>query len=1635
MTQKQVNESSILSSVSKSQVLQSLNIDFDADHGSTTSSSASKDFFARFVFPIAAEANRVKRVPHLIRLIEYFYIFLQILMSGFGDIIFRKENQDYFRFLQAIYFGFVGPADDTIPFFIALVIIDFITLLFAISILVDYQLNHEYRRWMIIVLRFWHGHLFGIFLVPNVLMMFNALEYLGVHNDPLGYVILVVSAIFGGYAIWHCLVLLGFFSRSPYLTPSPVHAWNIQDVYLMILIYSIPLGLEKFLNDEFDWYFELIPLIILIAINALAICFVTYFPFKGTVFNAISFMPIGTSIVSCILNFVETCVDTYTFPDLVYYLVPIGVGLILAIVMGIVLKSYRNKIVKSLMYSSFCEEGIRPNDEHKRDQISTLNVKTSRRRVMLVQIGFEELCDLVTDWSLLRYMSENFPTDDNLLVFLCWIVSLFPSEIHFLHNLLSIEGKVANRGLNQKCLIFQVHRIHIFRQSSASKEASNDFSRVNSLTTNAINSYCKFWHTVSNPNMEFDEEIYTQLAVMRHQADAAWSEALDKYPNNSRFQNEYSRYLLDCCCSFKKSILIHQHALDLESGAKLVNDRTFHYFVLTFPLYLKKGIVDTKGTLKGPRIITNNASQSSTTVTSTQNSSNVSSQSDLSNNDDSSEHIDMQEGSRYLPQASLRLALERAIGELKFPIIRKIEIAAIARLILTLVFIIIVIVVLIPSFDQHENLFNIFESINNVMENISLLSIQVPWFYYEGVKDGNVNYTHIINELGEQLNTIQSNVNFSAPIKNAIVKFSNGALESMNDLSTLLYEIDFSQASSLSTFSLVYLETANPTYICTKSMGVSRPFLNNETITYDYLIRTLITEARLLSMEDYDSRKEWGETSDDFCEFYFNQILVSEAIKVISETVSDAISKVLRDLNITETEDEIDTLGQTCDIFIAIAPFFLILFIVPSVIYLSAGLDDDMSGFSKVLRSIPRNDCLKASEHIIKDQNLTKKEKVSHQNFSTEASSMINFPVWLFNIISAVIIVILTIILAVFTKSIQTNLNEYNELYCLFAIKRSLLFDACRELTFIHILYELNESYFNQYYDYKDNQQRLDNILNEHSRISREINVKTDIMPSAVTMDSKMNSIRFRVRCSNPIDSDRAPNYYECLPLDRTVSFFVQMVNSIHASETIKPLLESECAMLAHLLDTRVSLGYNELQTRIAEMFRSKIQTFNILIIVVCVVSIVFVLFSFSIELWMLRSVHAKIDTFKSLILRINPIAFVANPSLLSLVYGKSQIDDNKIISASHAVFKTSHDAMISLNDEGIIESINPAATSIFGYTPEQMLGQNIKILINPEIEVNNQLFYSMQLMHSGQSSLTYEADVIGKKDDDSTVPLKVTLLGFSSNDKMAESFGLMCKDQTLEVQQKTAVEEAKKQSEKLLLQILPKDIIMRLNRGDTDISFTVPSATIIFIDIEKFSNYSASLSASEIMQNLGMVFTAYDNFLHKYDLLIKIKLIGDDYMAAAGLFNPDSAPKDHATQVVSFALECLDAIEELNEHLNASLQVRIGVNTNGPLIAGVLGTDKPLFDIIGDPINVAARLQSTDIPGLVQISQATYDQICSESKFRIEQRGEVELKGKGKQMTYLVHPLDRGINEDVFSIDNSAIENNPSLPIIGADE
>jgi class 3 adenylate cyclase len=153
---------------------------------------------------------------------------------------------------------------------------------------------------------------------------------------------------------------------------------------------------------------------------------------------------------------------------------------------------------------------------------------------------------------------------------------------------------------------------------------------------------------------------------------------------------------------------------------------------------------------------------------------------------------------------------------------------------------------------------------------------------------------------------------------------------------------------------------------------------------------------------------------------------------------------------------------------------------------------------------------------------------------------------------------------------------------------------------------------------------------------------------------------------------------------------------------------------------------------------------------------------------------------------------------------------------------------------------------------------------------------------------------------------------------------------------------------------MLPRDIANRIAAGETDIAIVVNCATVFFIDIHKFSSYCQGLLPQQIMGALQMIFEALDDLLPKQDLVMRVKCTGDIWMGAAGLFG-EHQPVDHAEQAVRLSLEALTVMDEVNAKLEATLQVRIGINTGGPLLSGVLGTDEPMFDIIGDPIYIAA--------------------------------------------------------------------------------
>ena len=227
----------------------------------------------------------------------------------------------------------------------------------------------------------------------------------------------------------------------------------------------------------------------------------------------------------------------------------------------------------------------------------------------------------------------------------------------------------------------------------------------------------------------------------------------------------------------------------------------------------------------------------------------------------------------------------------------------------------------------------------------------------------------------------------------------------------------------------------------------------------------------------------------------------------------------------------------------------------------------------------------------------------------------------------------------------------------------------------------------------------------------------------------------------------------------------------------------------------------------------------------------------------------------------------------------------------------------------------------------------------------------------------------------------------------------LIEQNQTLEVKVKERTHELhleSQKSERLMLNILPQSIATRLKAGDEGISDSYQNATILFSDLVGFTKMSSGKTAEELVFLLNDLFKRFDTRATSLGLE-KIKTIGDAYMVAGGLPTNDD---EHAIRVTKMALGMYEDLEAFNEEHGMELDMRIGINS-GPVVAGVIGHSKFSYDLWGNTVNTASRMESTCLPGKVQVSPSTYEQI--KEHFDIQENQIIECKGLGKIMTYFV--------------------------------
>jgi class 3 adenylate cyclase len=217
------------------------------------------------------------------------------------------------------------------------------------------------------------------------------------------------------------------------------------------------------------------------------------------------------------------------------------------------------------------------------------------------------------------------------------------------------------------------------------------------------------------------------------------------------------------------------------------------------------------------------------------------------------------------------------------------------------------------------------------------------------------------------------------------------------------------------------------------------------------------------------------------------------------------------------------------------------------------------------------------------------------------------------------------------------------------------------------------------------------------------------------------------------------------------------------------------------------------------------------------------------------------------------------------------------------------------------------------------------------------------------------------------------------------------------EISAKNAVIAAKsREVEELLLNVLPAPIANRLREGEQSIADGFANVTVLFADIVGFTQLSSEMPPQNVVALLNGLFTRFDVAAHELGIE-KIKTVGDAYMAVCGLPNP---VPDHAARMVRMAIRMVHIAREHALEHKVDMRLRVGINS-GPVVAGVIGKSKYIYDLWGDTVNLASRMESAGVPGAIQVTRAVYEQL--KDQFTFEPRGLVEIKGKGNVEAWLL--------------------------------
>ena len=470
---------------------------------------------------------------------------------------------------------------------------------------------------------------------------------------------------------------------------------------------------------------------------------------------------------------------------------------------------------------------------------------------------------------------------------------------------------------------------------------------------------------------------------------------------------------------------------------------------------------------------------------------------------------------------------------------------------------------------------------------------------------------------------------------------------------------------------------------------------------------------------------------------------------------------------------------------------------------------------------------------------------------------------------------------------------------------------------------------------------------------------------------------------------------YSCFDVDTQIILFEPMVYKLiqaildhKPGATLSPsseMFQEAWSLSINLYDLMFYPMFSGIVKQITDVMNESLPGTRAIAIVILVVAFVLV----CIIVAQVSSAESKLKFALRLLLQCPDGVVMNTPKIVEILSGqfsrKSRDTTNRSSHFFDNVMRNLPDTVIVTNGQYQVESVNNSFQRLFGI--ESYSGDIRDFFNQPQFTGNMSAFLGDQ---------NKDLDVQYKASADAVVThLRVS---WSS---VNQHWVIVCRNVTQTVCYNTLIREERAKSDKMLASILPASLVPRVQAGESNISFAVQSATISFMDIVEFTPWCAANTASMVMETLNHLYREFDGICNSKSTLTKVKCIGDCYMCAGGIFSEINQPAIHAREMVEFGLESIKAVGRVNEVRNQTLRIRVGVNTGGPIVAGVLGTEKPTFEILGPAINMAQQMEHNGVPMNVHISRSVYELVYG-GNFVVKERGQIEIK-QGKVVTYLV--------------------------------